>query len=463
MESWRDKCVATTSGLLLAFGIYECGLGYAQLFGLCNPGHLLFPATGTFFNPGPFCGFLAMLMPVALYFFWKKGGVLKWISAIFLFGAVALMPVLMGRTGWIAAIIGCYSVYIAVNHLSISLKKIIIGFMILLALLAAMYVLKPESALGRLFIWRLGIDAILDHPLLGTGWDYVGGALGDMQERYFAEKPDSIFIGVVGSPQYPFNEYIQIAIAYGIPCLLGFVALLSYGIYSAWKEGRYGVMGGIIAFCIVAFSSYPLQFPEFIAAIAILLLDSFLSARHRSINNILLPLLVISIALPASIRMAEYRYADKKWREKAQFMPSPINNDNLGVYEKMEGKLKSNGRFLFDYGKALRASGEFQKSTEVLQEGLKVSSDPMFLNLIGRNYNDLGQYALAEKYFLRSINRLPDRLYPYFLLAQLYASREYFKPDKLNDICDKALCIKPKVESPATRKMKKELQKFISN
>lgn len=59
----------STAGLivaaLLCAGLWECGLGWAQLLGFAPSLHSLYPATGSFYNPGPFCGFLAVILPVA--------------------------------------------------------------------------------------------------------------------------------------------------------------------------------------------------------------------------------------------------------------------------------------------------------------------------------------------------------------------------------------------------------------
>ena len=52
---------------------------------------------------------------------------------------------------------------------------------------------------------------------------------------------------------------------------------------------------------------------------------------------------------------------------------------------------------------------------------MKVSGDPMILNIIGKNEQEAGNYAEAEYWLIRSTHRLPGRIYPYFLLAKLYA------------------------------------------
>ena len=71
----------------------------------------------------------------------------------------------------------------------------------------------------------------------------------------------------------------------------------------------------------------------------------------------------------------------------------------------MSGRLGHSAEFLFDYGKALRHNGLYGESCEVLARGLERSSDPMFLNLMGRNMEDMGRSGDAAGYYRRAANR----------------------------------------------------------
>ena len=95
-------------------------------------------------------------------------------------------------------------------------------------------------------------------------------------------------------------------------------------------------------------------------------------------------------------------------------------------YEKLYPKLNDRGTFLFEYGHCLHKLKEYDASTEIMEEAITHSCDPMILNIIGKNYQATGEYEKAEEYFIRSTHRLPGRIYPYYLLAKLYAEPEYF-------------------------------------
>lgn len=52
--------------LFLAIGLIEAIWGFRQLQGWEHSNHSLFRLTGSFFNPGPYSGYLAVTLPVAL-------------------------------------------------------------------------------------------------------------------------------------------------------------------------------------------------------------------------------------------------------------------------------------------------------------------------------------------------------------------------------------------------------------
>ena len=72
---WWNRCLLTTypqlSALfkvtLITTALVECLIGLNQLYGLSPSNHALFRITGSFFNPGPFSGYVGMIAPLALY------------------------------------------------------------------------------------------------------------------------------------------------------------------------------------------------------------------------------------------------------------------------------------------------------------------------------------------------------------------------------------------------------------
>ena len=172
-ETDRLRLLRIVTFAILLFGSYEGIYGLMQLWGFAAPGHSRYPATGTFYNPGPFCGFLAVILPIAVGNLTDSAGakLMRCLSLTYLLACAAVMPALGGRTGWVAAAAGMAYTYLSSKRFNFSRKRFVIFILILIPVIALgaflLYLLKPESAAGRLLLWRIGAGAM---SLKGCGW-----------------------------------------------------------------------------------------------------------------------------------------------------------------------------------------------------------------------------------------------------------------------------------------------------
>ena len=273
---------------LLLLGGYEALLGFRQLYGSSVSNHSLYALTGSFYNPGPYMGYLAMVLPVCVYVY--MNGMTRIMGMTrYLAGAVGLMilcllPSGMSRSAWVAAVVSVGYV-MAMHHrekLSTFLrnhwKGVLLGSAVLAVLACGAYHLKKDSADGRLLMWKVAARAVCERPWTGYGWDYVAGAYGDAQETYFVNgESTATEAHVAGSPEYVFNEYLQVAMAWGVPMLLLCLLMLVSGWCIAHRRKQYGLCGGLLSFGVFAFSSYPLQFPLFVFSLVLLWVGCILS------------------------------------------------------------------------------------------------------------------------------------------------------------------------------------------
>lgn len=446
--------------LLIFLGLMECFVAWSQLFGLIPSGHTYYSCTGTFFNPGPLCGFLSVIIPVALYdVLVKKAGTQYWIAWVYLILSVSLMPTLQGRTGWIAALLGSVIVLSGLGLIRCYNKTMALFCVIIsVALSFLLVMLKPESALGRIFIWRNGIAAALSNPF-GVGEDAVAGELGSAQESWFTHYPDSIFANVAGSPEYAFNEYMHVAIAYGIPAMVCFCFILFVACRTAYRVKRFDLAGSVVAFAVVCVASYPFCFPEFFVLLGLILSGVVTSCmRLKTIVSVISSSVIMILFTIISVELIERREELEDWKSTKNKYLIPLSDYDIAEINSIGRTLGWSAEFLFDYGKMLRESKRYDISDSILKRGLARSSDPMFLNLLGRNQYDEHNYAKAEAYYLRSINRLPNRLYPYFLLGQLYSDSAVSDTVKFTVTYRNAMNLKPKILSVAIKEMRDSLE-----
>ena len=130
------------------------------------------------------------------------------------------------------------------------------------------------------------------------------------------------------------------------------------------------------------------------------------------------------------------------------------------AYHKLYPQLDERGEFLFEYGHSLYKSGRYDLSNSFLEQASLYSTDPMILNIIGKNYQEMQYYEKAETYYWASVHRLPGRIYPYYLLAKLYAEPGYRNREKFEKMQRIVLTKEPKVYSTAIREMRSEVEKI---
>ena len=81
--------------------------------------------------------------------------------------------------------------------------------------------------------------------------------------------------------------------------------------------------------------------------------------------------------------------------------PGLVLGVGLGIYAAGHRPVKD-ARRMFAEAHALHKAGKWWASTELLKETMKVSSDAMVLNIIGKNFQSMGQPKVAEHWYIRS-------------------------------------------------------------
>ena len=375
--------------LVNAIALCESVIGLLQLLGVRVSGHAGFIMTGSFGNPGPYGGLTAILLAILGVYVLQNHNAQKWydktlkvLSSISCALCVIVLPASMSRAAWLA--IGVAALVFALKELSLAdriKKHNVIAVTALVLVLIAMtgaFLLKKDSAIGRIHIWHMELRAIAEEPLRGHGKGTLLGVYGDTQAEYFAEKErPEIITKVAGCPEYAFNEYLKIGVEYGIPAMLGVIVVLILVIALLMKS-RLPFAYGLIAFCVFAFFSYPLE------------------AIHIKSE------------------------AEKEWESIRYLSSMELYEDALEELAPLYDALKDNYRFIYDYGYALHKCNRYQESNVILKEGAKISSDPMFYNIIGKNQEALGSYEEAEKAYVHAHYMVPQRLYPLTLLMRMH-------------------------------------------
>lgn len=375
--------------LINILALYETILGVMQIIGISAPRHTGFILTGTFYNPGPYGGLIAILLSILGAYIMLNKDSKRWydkalviLSSISSAMCIIVLPASMSRAAWLA--LGFAVLVLGFKELSLAerIRKhkavTAITSVILIIAMVGVFFMKKDSAIGRLHIWHMELRAIADKPLKGHGKGSILGVYGDTQAKYFAEKERSeIITKVAGCPEYAFNEYLKIGVEYGIPVMVGVIIGVVFLITFLLKF-RLPFAYGLIAFCVFAFFSYPLE-----------------AIRIKS-------------------------DAEKKWENIRYLSSMELYEEAIEELAPLYDNLRDNYRYIYDYGYALHKCRRYQESIEVLNEGAAISSDPMFYNIIGKNQEAMELYKDAEQAYLHAHYMVPQRLYPLTLLMRMH-------------------------------------------
>lgn len=458
-------------------GIYEAVLGIMQLLGLEYSKHSLFDVTGTFFNPGPYSAYLVVILAMATayiykrrkiynYPYFKKGMPLKrilptciyLIIGIALYATVVTLPATWSRAAFVAYFVVLMVLFYK-RH-----KKWVLGLVVASVLAGVgLYFAKQSSANGRALMNIVSMRAIKEEPLTGCGIGGFANAFANSQAEYFKENSDSPFVDVAGTPEYAFNELMQIGVEQGVIGML-FFAVIAITTFIILLRKRNELAYAWLALLVFSFFSYPFSLQPLRIMAVLFVACAAASIRKEKDNYKIrykLPHLAILslcvIIISEIIPRVEHKVSiNRNWEIISGYQSAAFADD----YAEQYNTLIDNPKFLFAYGKMLNGMKRYNDSNAALRDGLKVSSDPMFHVVIGNNYKELGAYKEAEEHYRKAFYMNPNKMYPLYQLLQMYIDVD----DTINarQMAQRIVDFNPKIRSKATDDMKKFAKEYLS-
>lgn len=495
----KKRALASILFLLLVAGLVQEIVGFRQLYGYGYSNHARFRITGTFHNPAPLGGYLAIVTGLALHqalalyrTVSRRFGILGlrslltakvWtflLSCLFLIGAFMLLPATQSRIAWLGTLAGVATVLFPYakqpvvrwvrTHKRAAVSIGLAGIVAAGICLVGVYRMKAESANGRLLMWKTTASMIADYPLLGVGAGNFAGIYGDYQAAYFASGCASESeIHVAGSSGAAFNDYLQCTAEFGIIGLALFLAVNIQALSGYWRAGRTGFAAALIALLVFALASYPFQLLSFRIIWVLLAVGGIASFNGDSVRRqrkwqgkwqgIAVWCAASVITGTALIQVSAMRGAYERWGQLTPMYRMENFESVKDEYAALAPDLTSELQFLFEYANVLSKTGEPEASNKLLLRSVRVSSDPMLYNLLGNNYKALKEYPAAEQAYLRAYHAIPSRMYPLYLLMQLYETSG--EEEKRNAMARRVVVFDEKVDSPAVREMKAEASKIL--
>jgi tetratricopeptide (TPR) repeat protein len=462
--------------------------GNLQLWGYFQSHHSLFRMTGSFFNPGPFAGYLAAVFPAALgvYIFRinpfssLKFPVANLIAGITLLLLLVTLPSLGSRAAWLAVVASSVTLCILRYPVTQWLKKLPSpkrGAMLLTVCILigagcfGLLRLKTDSAGGRMLIWKVTSSMITHHSITGVGFDRFKAFYMDEQARYLGQMPESSEAMIAGDTNYAFNEFLQHTAENGLIGLLLIIVALGYS-FSVNNRDFTSLSGiakaGIVGISVFALFSYPAEvLPIKMCATAYLAcLSTFAKGKTWKINRgkhfFLKSVLVIFIVIAgiAGIRSIDrYHRTWENWETGYRLYTRGYYAESLNVYAQAWSTLKTNGEYLTHYGKALNVAGQHEEAIRTLQQATLYFPNTIVYTALGDSYKALGKNSTAEQSYIHARHMIPSRFYPLYLLAKLYD--ETGQTEKAAAMALELINKKVKVNSTAIKEIRTEMEKLL--
>jgi tetratricopeptide (TPR) repeat protein len=432
--------------------------GVLQHISILPSQHQTFKVTGTFFNPAPFAGYLAVSLPVILggtfYFFNHKPA--KYLS-IFLFIMITVLGALVlakSRAAWLAVVVSTINLFslqgksmnLSVYPIKFSFwnkfqnfkyqKPVVFALIVSLIVVGAwkLYSIRPESANGRLLVWKSTAQIIADYPVTGVGTGQFASKYMHYQAQYLQNKNNKEEILLAENTIFTFNEFIRLTAEHGFPGLF-FVLFLLFLIFKPVQINDLNFIiakSGLLSILIFSLLSYPGSVLP-VKVLSVIFMAIIVSKQKQHlisisfINAYTRKILMLFFAAVLTVSLIGYyrnlngtTIACRDWNTASEEIEANRFESGIEHCKSAYPFLKFDGFFMILYGNLLKKVGNYTDEEIIFEEAthLLPLSD-VYLSL-GDCYLEQQKFNLAENTYKYALQLVPTRIKPVYSLAKLY-------------------------------------------
>ncbi len=436
-------------------GILEVVYGIVQLFGILPNNYRYAFFSGSLNNPAVFGMYLSFCIPITVFFSIqsrRKETVYWRFLSVFFSVFVVLSD---SRTAILASLCGVFAVLLLKRKefWKYFMERRSIRFAVVFFLLfglVVLYLYKRDSADGRLLIWNVCWEMIKEKPLCGWGWDGLMAQYMNFQAVFFENHPNSPFALLAGETQMPFNEFIHVAVVFGIPSSLLFLSIIVWTLWyicNKQKENYVVMFSIVIVFFIWCLFSYPLNVPF----VWLLILFVALSIAPP-ISNLRLSKFYGSIVFVLGFICFFLLLVNGKNEIRRLYLQEyalELPKDKmLEKYEIMYNNYSDDGLFLYNYAALLHLYGDYEKSILMFNKSSAYVNDYNMMLLMGDNYQQMDILDSALVYYRRASKMIPNRYLPLYYQMTVYQEKDDNYHAK--KIAEMILCKKNKIGNSRT-------------
>ena len=374
---------------------------------------------GSFDNVAGLASCLGISLPVGMRWLGRGN---RWLAvAIVASKAVCVVSIALSgsRTGLL-----CVAVWVLMALPFRGKAKVVAGVVVVaLGLILALWV-KTDSSSGRWFIAQRTAELVAESPLTGYGAGGFEAYYMDAQADWLASHPDSRYAMLADNVGHPLNEWLLVAVDYGLLGVLAVVVvvalLIVHGHRHPSAEGRTGLR---VMACVGVFSlfSYPLLYPftwlMLCAALVGVLRDALVChARAASVAMlVVLPLCGVWLGRHLSLAM-ELRDVQSK-------AMLGLSERMMPRYERLYPDLRDDARFLYNYSVEQYEAGRYVAALNTARECDSLLSCYDLCLLEGDIRRALKDYGGADSCYNRAHWMIPSRFVPLYERFNVAMSR----------------------------------------
>lgn len=413
----------TINIILITFCFLEALYGLLQYFHIIHSASS-FLILGSYNNPAGYAICLVMVFPIILTYI-REDKVCK-VICFFIISIFTLGIILSESRAAIISLLVISLIFLSnsLSHFFKRYKKSILSCLALTSIIVfvGLFLIKRDSALGRLLIWEVSCNMIKDNLIFGGGNGFFLAEYMRYQAEYFSSNPNSNYSLLANNVFHPFNEYLLFVIEHGI---IAFIFLITF-VFFIFKSNKLSspYILSLISLGIFSCFSYPFKYPFvwFMVAYCLSQTDINKNSTYRikfKLNiwfNIFM-ILVCSSIFVFTIRDFKFEY---DWNKVAKYSLLVQSKKMIINYDNLYHSWNGNHLFLYNYGTELNHNREYERSLIVFNQCTQYWNDYDIQIMIADNYFNLKEWVFAEKHYKLASYMCPNRFVPLEQLVYLY-------------------------------------------
>ena len=398
-------------------------IGLLQWAGILVSGNPLFPATGSFGNPGPYGGYLA-IAAVCAFVLWQQGafpcrGRMLWLPVVLCLIMIALF-LSDSRAAWVAFLFPLFFLYLKGKRFGVKITAIFL----LTFLLLLLYLYKKPSADARLLIWQSSVGMIQERPLFGHGVGAFQAEYMNYQVRYLDRHPDSPRVLVADNNLVAFNDWIRLLCEQGAVGAILLAALLIKSFRRSSSPELLFARLGLLSWCLFACFSYPasifvlkMYFPLFVGCLAA---NRSPVWQYRLSRWAILPAMIAGGFAFCLVLTTYYRYH----RAYQKLYSGQYRQENIDFRNKGLSCMTANKHFLYVLSEDFLDKGRYGDAL-VLKLRLAAVAPTSSLHAdVGMLFLEQGDTAAAANHFRLARRMTPGHVTPVYGLFLVARQRQ---------------------------------------